>query len=276
MCSSDLYMAPTRRFIYTHWHASIEILLFHEGTGHLLCKSRSISFGAGQILVIGSDELHTLCADTPHCRYHCLKVEPRFLMGNAVPQALIYPTYATEDADSRAVMARIIAEFAEAKPLYKSAVLGLILQLFAALQRSDGERAENTPPHGENSTTKQHTSIQRALSYIRENLASSILLEELCAHVGMSKYYFCRLFKSYTGMPPLQYINTLRCDRARQFITEGQLNITEAARAVGIDNPSYFTKLYKKYIGVLPSEDAAQKDMPAGTGSIIGVLKSLR
>ena len=270
-------MTPTRRFIYTHWHSGVEILYFHEGNGHLLYRSKSIPFSKGEILVIGSDMLHTLSADSPSCSYHCLIVEPRFLTGNAVPQDKVYPTFVTASKDAAAIMNRIIAEFRRADMLYKPAVLGCILQLFAVLQRCCTNEAEQEPQSQVTENVgRQHTSIQMALNYIRENLSGSIVLEELCSHVGMSKYYFCRLFKSYTGMPPLQYINMLRCDRARHLITKGQMNITEAAHAVGIDNTSYFTKIYKKYIGVLPSDDATRKDKRDRKGSVIGVLKTLR
>ena len=269
------YMDMNRRFIYTHWHESIELLYFYEGQGHLICKSKTVPFKKGEILVIGSDVLHTLCADTPNCRYYCLKVEPHFLISNAIPQTDIYHTYATADAQSVRAIENIVSEFERGEMLYKSAVLGGILQLFTVLSRNHAATA--VPPLSpiSDNINRQHASIQSALSFIRENMSSPIPLEALCEHVGMSKYYFCRLFKAYTGMPPLQYINMLRCDHARHLITEGQMNIARAAFEVGIDNPSYFTKIYKRYIGVLPSEDALNGNKPDRSGAGIGVLKML-
>ena len=273
------FMTPSRRFIYTHWHSGVEILYFHEGNGYLLHQSKRIPFSKGEILVIGSDMLHTICADSLNCSYYCLTVAPHFLVSNAVPKERLYPTFVTGAGEAIAIMERIIAEFQQGGLLYKPAVLGSILQLYAALQRSaiaDAEPEEQTQTQTAEGISRQHVAVKEALNYIRERLSSPIVLEGLCDDVGMSKYYFCRLFKSYTGMSPLQYINMLRCDRARHLITEGQMNITEAANAVGIDNASYFTKVYKKHIGVLPSVDAARKDKRDRKGSLVGVLKTLR
>jgi len=62
------------------------------------------------------------------------------------------------------------------------------------------------------------------------------------------------MFRAYTGMPVIHYINTLRCDYARKLITENGCNVSEAALMVGISNLPYFTRLYKRHMGVLPSK----------------------
>lgn len=269
-------MSPNRPMIYTHWHVGVEILYFHEGTGHLLTRTQRIHFGPGTILVIGTNMLHTLCAESPHCKYHCLMVEPRFLMANGIAPDVAYPSYGVVDKEANAVMDRIVDEFQETRPLYKAMVLGHILQLAAILFRNHGEVFAGEDKDRDPALARRHDAVQEALKYIRENLSDHITLEYLCDHVGMSKYYFCRLFRDLTGLPPLQYINMVRCDRARHLITEGQMNITQAAQTVGVENASYFSRMYKKYIGVLPSDDAQKKDKRDRKGEVIGVLKTLR
>ncbi|MCL2867270.1 MAG: AraC family transcriptional regulator, partial [Clostridia bacterium] len=96
--------------------------------------------------------------------------------------------------------------------------------------------------------------VMRALYYIRVNLCEAISIDDICRHVGMSKYYFCRMFKAYTGMPVIHYINMLRCDYAQKLIAEKGCNVTEAAQTLGIHNLPYFSRLYKRHTGVTPSK----------------------
>ncbi|ELP5185316.1 helix-turn-helix transcriptional regulator, partial [Clostridium perfringens] len=70
-----------------------------------------------------------------------------------------------------------------------------------------------------------------------------------------SKYYTCRTFKEVTGKTILDYINHIRCINARNLILYNGYTISESAYKSGFNNLSYFSKTYKKYMGLLPSEE---------------------
>ena len=71
--------------------------------------------------------------------------------------------------------------------------------------------------------------------------------------MGISKYYLSREFKSFTGRTIFDTINTFRCADAKHLISKGA-TVSEAAAACGLENLSYFSRTFKKYVGKLPSQ----------------------
>lgn len=96
--------------------------------------------------------------------------------------------------------------------------------------------------------------IKKALLFIHANYTQQLSLAEISAAVNLDKSYLCRLFKQATGSSIFQFINRLRLEKAASLITSCDLNISEAAFAVGIADALYFTRLFKKHFGISPSE----------------------
>ena len=79
-------------------------------------------------------------------------------------------------------------------------------------------------------------------------------LEDIAKKVGVSKGYFCRIFKDYTGYRPFEYVNRLKIHRAKELLRDTDLSVQEICLLVGYESHSYFSMLFKKYIGISPSE----------------------
>lgn len=86
--------------------------------------------------------------------------------------------------------------------------------------------------------------------YTKENISIKYL-SEMC---GISEAYFRRLFVSCYGVSPLKYINNLKFARAKELIESGYYSISKVAELSGFHDTSYFSKEFKKVIGVCPSE----------------------
>ncbi|MBD2105282.1 helix-turn-helix domain-containing protein [Leptolyngbya sp. FACHB-261] len=94
--------------------------------------------------------------------------------------------------------------------------------------------------------------LKHAIEYISDNLSSQLSLNVLAAMLGMSPYYFERLFKQSVGHTPHQYILQCRIERAKQLLQTTQLPIMEIAFRVGCKNHSHFSKLFRKLTGMAP------------------------
>ncbi|NMG06405.1 AraC family transcriptional regulator [Brasilonema sp. UFV-L1] len=94
--------------------------------------------------------------------------------------------------------------------------------------------------------------LRRTIEYINDNLATHLSLNVLAAMLGMSPYYFERLFKQSVGCTPHQYILQRRIERAKQLLRTTQLSIMEIAFQVGCKNHSHFSKLFRKLTGISP------------------------
>lgn len=77
--------------------------------------------------------------------------------------------------------------------------------------------------------------------------------DAVAASAGLTKYHFLRKFKRITGLTVPEYINTVRCQHARQLLAGGA-SAKEAATRSGFGNFSHFSSVFKKYTGSLPSE----------------------
>jgi AraC family transcriptional regulator len=94
--------------------------------------------------------------------------------------------------------------------------------------------------------------LTQVLEYIQTYLDREIKLAHLAALVGMSQYYFCRLFKRSMGVAPYQYMLQQRVERAKQLLKQNELAIAEIALACGFKNQSHLTTIFRKSTGITP------------------------
>ena len=103
-------------------------------------------------------------------------------------------------------------------------------------------------------------SLKRAISYIDDHYTQNISLNDLARVNCLSRYYFSRKFKEETGHCFKDYLNLKRLSAAKKLLALPEVNISEACYSVGFNDVSYFSRVFKKYVGVSPS---AYKKTPA-------------
>lgn len=97
--------------------------------------------------------------------------------------------------------------------------------------------------------------MSEAIAYIHEHLSDDKLsVVSVANHIYLNPVYFGRVFKNTYHMTFKQYVIKLRIEKAASIILSGEKNMGKVCEAVGIVSPSYFSQLFKKYMGVLPSE----------------------
>lgn len=95
--------------------------------------------------------------------------------------------------------------------------------------------------------------LRAAVRYLEENLAAPISLERLAEEACFSKFHFCREFKKYLGVTPIQYLMQRRIDLAARLLRSKHLPISAIALKTGFPDQSEFTKSFKRCLGVTPS-----------------------
>lgn len=96
-------------------------------------------------------------------------------------------------------------------------------------------------------------SIRQVINYINLNLSSPLTLTILAGNMKLNPSYLSGQFKKETGATLTEYIHTMRIETAVQLLNSTTLPIREVAYRVGIDDFSYFTKLFRKYIHMSPT-----------------------
>jgi AraC-like DNA-binding protein len=102
------------------------------------------------------------------------------------------------------------------------------------------------------------TRIARALKYVHAEYAQPLSVEELARKAGMSVAAFHHYFKLVTASSPLQYLKRIRLDHAKRLMAHDGYNASTAARAVGYESPSQFSREFKRLFGSTPLEEAEQ------------------
>lgn len=98
------------------------------------------------------------------------------------------------------------------------------------------------------------TLVENGMAYIRENYNSNLSLEKICGHLAVSKNYFCSLFKRDTGKSIWAYLTEVRMEKAKEFLEKTDWKSYMIAYSVGYDNPSYFSRLFRKLYDQTPGE----------------------
>ncbi len=90
------------------------------------------------------------------------------------------------------------------------------------------------------------------ISYLIENLEKKITLKDMAEYVSMSPSHFTRKFRQFISMPPMEYLNDLRIEKAKRLIKASSLNLTEIAMECGFSNSSYFSTRFTEKVNVSP------------------------
>jgi AraC-like DNA-binding protein len=101
--------------------------------------------------------------------------------------------------------------------------------------------------------------ISRVMDHLHRDYAKPIEVESLARHARMSPSTFHQKFKAVTTMSPLQYLKSVRLDRARLLMVQDGCTASAAAFAVGYESAPQFSREYKRQFGVSPAQDAKLK-----------------
>ena len=96
--------------------------------------------------------------------------------------------------------------------------------------------------------------LNSMLQYIGENYTQPIGLAELSREFFVSQTYICDLFNKYMDTTFVKYLNTLRLEQAKKLLEKTQSPVSLVALETGFKDYSYFSKMFRKYYGLSPSE----------------------
>jgi AraC-like DNA-binding protein len=82
--------------------------------------------------------------------------------------------------------------------------------------------------------------------------ADDSIQEFLQRRIGLSYAHVCRIFRKTFGVPPIHYLNTVRIERSKLMLADPRHDVAMVARAVGFSDPGYFSRLFRRQVGVSP------------------------
>lgn len=229
-------------------HRNPELLLISSGSGQIRNGDDLLDVSAGDIVAVSPYSLHHVVSASK-LEMYCLIVDVDFCASNRLNlERFTFPSLIRDEVLRKRYL-RVISEYEAAEPFavagIRCAVLDLMLDLFRRFGQSGNPLSESK---------SSFEFVRKAMEYIKEHLGEKLTVSDIAANAGFSKFYFLRRFREFTGMTVVEYVNALRCESAKELLNSGQYSIKQAALACGFENFSYFSNVFKKYTGVLPSE----------------------
>jgi AraC-like DNA-binding protein/mannose-6-phosphate isomerase-like protein (cupin superfamily) len=252
--------------IYSHWHEQIELLYFIKGKAIVSINSKDWNVEPGDLIVINSNEIHSIVNTGVELIYYVIIVDlsllgeddgKRSLVKNTVPATrnhLLFRNKISENCITLSCLEEIISENENKASGFVLAIKSHIYKLLSHLVREHTYEAFK-----EADTVKniQAATLYPVLKYIENNFTQRITLTDMAHMANLNESYFCRIFKRITGKTLVDYVNTLRVNKADLLLHNSNLSVKEIALCTGFDDINYFSRIYKKYKGLSPSRKVA-------------------
>lgn len=104
------------------------------------------------------------------------------------------------------------------------------------------------------SSEKSTSLVELAKEYINNNYSKDISLDDVSRQVNISPYYFSKIFKEDMGEGFVEYLTKIRMEKAKELLTTTEYSMKEICAMVGYADPNYFSRSFKKNVGVTPTE----------------------
>ena len=146
----------------------------------------------------------------------------------------------------------------EDKLVARSRIHAILLLILREALRQKATAAEG-PTYGQR---RRQEILQQACAYLEQHYAECVALDAIASALHVSPYYLSHVFSEESDFTLFSYLTSLRMERAKALLREGQLNVSEVARAVGYGTPNYFAKVFRKHVGCAPRAYAATVQEP--------------
>lgn len=122
--------------------------------------------------------------------------------------------------------------------------------------------ADYASRHAIASAPDEPHAISNAKEFVQSHVEETITLALVVEHVHMSRFYFCKLFKKVTGMTLTEYVSRVRVEKAKRLLTNPSLRVSEVVYASGFGSIPRFNSVFKRYVGMPPTEYRATLRSP--------------
>lgn len=247
-----------------HFHNLMEIGICRYGTGALGTIDGDVRYEDGTVAMFPENYPHITCSDGEDPNFwEYLFFDPKVIVNMLYDRSPIYANEIVKTLNSgrfifgkgehpglvRAINA--VLDEARKKERFHQLVMNqymtvLVLELMRSFE-DDILYYEEKPAQTANAVR-----ISAAIEYISENLDKPIKVIDLSNACGMSEAHFRRTFDSYIDMPPMDYVNLMRIQKACKMLRMGNESMEFVAEQCGFPSVSTFNRNFKKFLNTSP------------------------
>ena len=246
-----------------HWHTGIEVIMPIENWYKVTVDNREYIMNPGDILFIGSCEMHSLEAPPTGRRiifqfnlsllYNLKGLDTALF---TLPSSVLLTESNSPEthAQIKGLMDEIAEEYRSDNPLKEAAIYSKLIAIYVSLYRNN---IYGNDRFSDVKSAKQHEYIDKFMSvcaYINEHYNQDLTLESVADVAGFSKFHFSRLFKKFSNITFYDYLCRKRIMEAEKLLLNPNLSVTEVAMATGFNSISTFNRVFKSIKKCSPTE----------------------
>lgn len=244
-----------------HHHVEQELTLFTKGTGTRFVGDHIGGFGAGDLVLLGSNLPHFWnvggeCAGVS-IQWHFPVAHPlRELpeMGGVVPELMKRAEKGMRiRGEAGEAIGRLMCGMVTEEPGVR---LAKLLEIFSRIAKLEEREVEvlSTKAFGSPGGARYQQQIGEAVKHLIGNFREEIRMEDLLRLTAMSRPTFARRFKELAGRTASEFVNQLRIQAACRELAETEKSVLEIALGCGFGQISFFNRLFRREKGCSPRE----------------------
>ncbi len=253
---------------HLHFHNCFEIGLCHSESGYMefIDTKTPLYFKEGDVTCVPRNIPHTTYSSPgAESRWSYLFIDQKELFKNISPSLVRGYNLSLSDYSeykhifSRAQYPRIyelttavIRELEEQKPHYKTSAMGLLLSLCIELHRAQSENSSAQAATEAKHTSENAMVISPVLDYMEDHYAEQFDMDSLADLCRLSPTHFRRLFNSIMGASPLEFLNTMRIEKACNLLRSTEYSVLNISEMVGFRSVSSFNRHFMDIMQTTP------------------------
>lgn len=224
-----------------------------EGSFHCMAQEYHLQQGSSFFIFPGELSSYKAATDNPwYYRWIGFRGEQAESILNQIGISQHQPVLGTDPQTSRRVSVlfhRIQQTLHRAQPNCDLTVGGYMRLLFAEYAR---ER-EMIHPEQRKPKSDAERQVEQAIRWLTLQYSQPVSIDSMSQSLGYHRTHLSKIFKAHTGLSPMQFLLKIRMERAKLLLYEN-LTIEQVASSVGFADPLYFSKQFKKWYDMSPSE----------------------
>lgn len=240
-----------------HAHENYEFLIPILRMPLARVERKKLTVDQNKLLPINSEQFHGNVRQSNGCRFIALEMEKDFLqeiahaMCGMQKELFFHNENLKLDRYLQNMINLFILEATNHQAGYEFVLESLCTQIAVNMLR---QAKNNLPLLLRERNYVERDNIKRIIEFLQEKYNEDYSLEDMARLANLSPYHFIRVFKAQTGKTPYEFLLDIKIENAKELLRFANRNITEICFLCGFKNPSHFAAIFKRRVGVSPSE----------------------
>lgn len=268
---NDLNQMPYHEIPW-HWHEYIEVLYVFCGSIEVCVGHTKFCVHEKEGMFLNTSVLHSIKKHSDACIFYSFVFSPSFISGNSnnrIHQTFIIPIlnntalpylvfhqHIKWQQEATSCILRAFEEYEKGSFGYEILVREKLSMMWYFLCTHDVKESLSIQTE-----RLEVTRIKQMLAYIHSFYQTNITIYQIAKHTNISEREVLRCFQKVLHDSPISYLSQYRITQATALLQEPDKTITQISTLCGFDTPSYFTKVFKKQMGVTPSAYRKNKEL---------------